>query len=269
MRRVLYIKRKGFNYYTDYTELYLHRSFENYGYSLIREKEKSSFSVTVYISEDEKYMSFLSPFFDSLQEDDLSEICDNFSKAFKSEAIISICPDDTVFSGEKHIFMMSNKFSAFDEPIYLTNEKPKLKWKTADIFFRANNPYLISFVNVGGELSGVDIILDFDENTDRLIIDEAEIIYYENKKEIRKNITFTKDGDSFCANADFLHIEKGINPKSAVLRAKKLYTEEKKHGFHLKILPESYTDNVYTPTLRILNNVEEIFKQELSFPYNL
>lgn len=268
MKRVLYIKRKGFNYYTDYTELYLHRAFENYGYSLIREEEKSSFSVIVYISEDEKYMSFLSPYFDSLQEDDLSEICDKFSKAFKSEVIISICPDDTVFSGEKHIFMLSDKYSAFDEPIYLTSEKPKLKWKTADTYFTANKPYLIRLINVGGELSGANIILDFDENTDRLIIDEAEIIYYGNKKEVRRNITFTKDGDSFCANADFLHIEKGINTKSAVLRAKKLYTEEKKHGFGLKILPESYTDTIYTPTLRILHNSEEIFKQKLFFPYS-
>ena len=63
MKRVLYIKRKGFNYYTDYTELYLHEALQNYGFSLIREKEKSTFGVTVYISENEKYMAVLSPFF--------------------------------------------------------------------------------------------------------------------------------------------------------------------------------------------------------------
>ncbi len=268
MRRVLYIKRKGFNYYTDYTELYLHRAFENYGYNLIRENEKSSFSVTVYISEDEKYMSLLSPYFDSLKEDNLSDICENFSKAFKSEAVMSVCPDNAVFTGEKLIFMLSDKFSAFDEPVYLTHEQPKLKWKTADIYFKANKPYLISLVNIGGELSGIEITLDFYENINNLIIKEAEIAYFENKKETCKELTFVKQENHFYANADFLHIEKGVNPKSSVLRAKKLYTEERIHGFCLKILSESYTDTVYTPTLRILHNGEEIFKEKLSFPYN-
>ncbi len=267
MRRVLYIKRKGFNYYTDYTELYLHRAFEKYGYSLIRERDKSSFGITVYISEEEKYMAFLSPYFDSLQETDLSEICENFSKAFKSEAILSVYSDSAVFTGEKHIFMLSDKYSAFDEPVYLTEEKPKLKWKTATVKFQANSLYHIRLVNIGGKLSGVDIVLDFDENTNRLTIDASEIIYYENKKEIRRNLCFSKDGDSFRANADFLHIRQGINQNCAVLRAKKLYTEEERHGFTLLIKPKSNMDTVYTPTLRILSGSEEIFNQALYFPY--
>ena len=211
-------------------------------------------------------MAFLSPYFDNLNDNALLEFCEVFSTAFKSEAIVSVCTDDISFPGEKEIFMFSDKFSAFDEPVYLTNEKTKIKMKTADAYFTANKPYLIRLINVGGELSGADIILDFDENTDRLIIDEAEIIYYENKKEVRRELSFYKDDDSFFAKADYLHIKEGINQNSAVLRAKKLFNEELRHGFALLIKPESYMDTVYTPTLRILSRGEEIFNQVLHFP---
>ena len=266
MKRVLYVRRKGFNYYTDYTELYLHEALQNYGFSLIREKEKSTFGVTVYISESEKYMAMLSPFFDSIDETDLITLCEIFSKTFKSEAIVSACPDDAVFPGDKEYFMFSENYSAFDEPVYLIEEAPKLKWKTADCLFQVNNPYLIRFVNIGGKLSGINIALDFEEDIRGLSIEKAEIIYYINKKETRKPVNFTKSNNSFFADADFLFIDKGINPACAVLRAKKLYNEELKHGFALKLMPESSTDTILKPTLRILSGDVEIFKERLFFP---
>ena len=266
MKRVLYIRRKGFNYYTDYTELYLHNALTNYGFSLIREKDKCTFGVTVYISESEKYMALISPFFDSIADDDLMTLCENFSKAFKSEAIVSACPDDAVFHGDKEYFMFSENSSAFDDPIYLTEDAPKLKYKMADCFFMADKPYLIKFVNIGGKLSGINISLDFDEDISCLSIDQAEIIYYEKKKEVRKSVTFTKTDNGFFAEADFLLIEKGINPACAVLRAKKLSTEEERHGFSLKLTPESGADIHLTPTLTISTQGKEIFKEKLFFP---
>ena len=266
MKRVLYVRRKGFNYYTDYTELYLHKALQNYGFSLIRKKEKSTFGVTVYISESEKYMAMLSPFFDSIDETDLITLCEIFSKTFKSEAIISACPDNAVFSGDKEYFMFSENYNAFDEPVYLTESSPKLNWKTADCFFKTNEPYLIRFVNIGGKLSGINIVISFEDDISDLTIDETEIIYYENKKEVRKSITFTKMDNCFYAEADFLLIDKGINPACAVLRAKKLYNEELKHGFAMKLMPESSTDTILKPTLRILSGDVEIFKERLFFP---
>ena len=89
MKRMLMIKRKGFNYYTDYTELYLHRAFQNYGYSIVRDKTESEFSVIVCISETEKYMKMTSQIFDELSESDIANLCNLFSEAFKSEAIMS------------------------------------------------------------------------------------------------------------------------------------------------------------------------------------
>ena len=266
VKRVLYIRRKGFNYYTDYTELYLHKALQNYGFSLIKEKEKSAFGVTIYISESEKYMAILSPFFDSIDEADLVTLCENFSSSFKSEAIVSACPDDAVFPGDKEYFMFSENYSAFDEPVYLTESPASLHRKIADCFFRSNNPYLIRFVNTGGKLSGINIALDFEEDIRGLSIEKAEIIYYINKEETRKPVNFTKSNNSFFADADFLFIDKGINPACAVLRAKKLYTEEEKHGFSLILAPKSNDDIILKPTLKILNGDSEIFKERLFFP---
>ena len=268
MKRVLYIKRKGFNYYTDYTELYLHNALQNYGYNLIRECDKSTFSVTLYISENEKYMALLSPFFDSINENDLLTLCENFSKAFKSEVIVSACPDDSTFPGDKEIFLFSENFNAFDEPVYLTEETPELKRKMADCFFKTNTPYLIRFANTGGKLTGIRIVLDFNEDISSLTIVEAEITYYENKKEISRPLTFTYDGTSLCTKADFICIEKGINTASAFLRGKKLYNEEIKYGFSLKITPVSSDNTTLTPTLRIYTEDREIYKERLFFPPN-
>ena len=266
MKRVLYIRRKGFNYYTDYTELYLHNALQSYGFSLIREKEKSTFGVTVYISESEKYMAALSPFFDSIGDEDLLTLCEHFSKTFKSETIVSACADDSVFPGDKEYFMFSENYSAFDEPIYITDAPAKLKRKTASCFLTANKPYLIRFVNNGGKLSGADIVLDFEENISHLSIADAEIIHCENKKDVRNPLAFTKVGNSFSAKADLIYIEKGINPSSAVLRAKRLYNEEIKYGFCLKFTPVCCDDIILTPTLRLLSEGEEIFKEKLFFP---
>lgn len=268
MKRVLYISRKGFNYYTDYTELYLHNALQNYGYNLIRQADKSTFNVTVYISESEKYMTLLSPLFDSIDEADLPSLCENFSKNFKSEVIVSACPDNSIFPGEKEVFMFSDSFSAFDEPIYLTDEPPKLKWKTADCFFRTNEPYLIRLVSIGGKLSDVRIALEFEETSDTLLINEAEITYYKNKKQFTQPLTFINDGTCFFSRADFLSIDKGINPYCALLRAKKLYTEEDKLGFSLKLLSKCTADVILTPTLRIFSGDSEIFSEKLYFPPN-
>lgn len=266
MKRVLYIRRKGFNYYTDYTELYLHNALENYGFSLIRRADKCTFSVRVYISESEKYMALLSPFFDSIDESDLIKLCKNFSNAFKSEVIVSACPDDAVFTGDEEYFMFSESFSAFDEPVYLTESPASLHRKIADCFFRSNNPYLIRFVNTGGKLSGIDIALEFEENIGRLSIEEAEIICYENKKEARKPLVFTKENGAFGAKADFLTIEQGINPACAVLRGKKLFNEELKHGFSLKFIPMHPDNIVFAPTLKLYSDGRELFKEKLYFP---
>ena len=260
MKKMLMIKRKGFNYYTDYTELYLHNAFQNYGYSIVRDKDKSDFSVFVYISEAEKYMKVTSPFFDNLSENNVTELCDVFSEAFKSEVTITEASEYENDSINTYEFMLSNNHSAYDEPVYMVDEPPKLEWRTRDINFETNKDYCMSFVNVGGKFSGINITFDFNENIYDLDLSDAHISRWNGHSFSRQEIVFKKEENSFKADIDFLKIEKGINPKSAVLRGKKRANEEERYGFWLGVLPVSKEEVVLNGTLTIASGGVEIFK---------
>ena len=263
MNRTLMIKRKGFNYYTDYTELYLHRAFQNYGYSVVRDKAKSDFSVIVYISEAEKYMKAISPFFDKMSESDAANLCDIFSDAFKSEVTIVEKREYEYSCVNAYEFMLSKTYSAYDEPVYLVDEPQKLEWRTRDIKFKTNKDYCMSFVNVGGKISGINITLHFNEDICDLHLSDAYISRFNGHSFPRQEILFKKQNISFEADVDFLNIEKGVNPKSAVLRGKKKANEEERHGFWLGILPVSKEDVVLKGTLTITSGGVEIFKCDI------
>ena len=260
MKRMLMVKRKGFNYYTDYTELYLHRAFQNYGYSVVRDKAKSDFSVFVYISEAEKYMKATSPFFDNLSENNVTELCDVFSEAFKSEVTMTEASEYENDSINTYEFMLSKNHSAYDEPVYLIDEPPKLERRIGVVNFKTNKDNSMSFVNVGGQISGINITFDFNENIYDLDLSDAHISRWNGHSFSRQEIVFKKEENSFKADIDFLKIEKGINPKSAVLRGKKRANEEERYGFWLGVLPVSKEEVVLKGTLTIASCGVEIFK---------
>lgn len=261
MKRMLMIKRKGFNYYTDYTELYLHRAFQNYGYSVVRDVAESELSVFVYLSETEKYIKMTSTFFDELNESDIAQLCDLFSKAFKSEVIITEITAEYEYDLiGAYEFMISKSYSAYDEPVYLIDEPPKLKRKTSFIDFKTNINNSMGFVNVGGRLSGINVTFDFTENMYDFDLIEAYISRFNGSSFPRQEILFKKENGSFKADIDFLEIEKGINPKSAVLRGKKRATEEEKYGFRLGVLPVCKENVILNGTLTITSGNVEIFK---------
>ena len=260
MKRKLMVKRKGFNYYTDYTELYLHRAFQNYGYSVVRDKAKSDFSVIVHISEEEKYMEMISPFFDKLSESDVANLCDVFSDAFKSEVAIAEINGYEKVSTGVYEFMLSKTYSAYDEPVYLIDVAPKLVRRTWKYSFKTNESYSMRFVNVGGKISGINITLDFNENIHDLDLSDAHISCFNRESFSSQEFLFKKENSSFKADIDFLKIEKGINPNCAVLRGKKKANEEDRYGFWFGVLPVSKEDVVLKGTLTITSGSVEIFK---------
>ena len=263
MKRMLMVKRKGFNYYTDYTELYLHRAFQNYGYSVVRDKAKSDFSVIVYISEAEKYMKMTSPFFDKLSESDAVNLCDVFRDAFKSEVTIAEFTEYEYGSIDVYEFMLSKTYSAYDEPVYLIDEPPKLERRIRAVNFKTNKDYYMSFVNVGGKFSGINITINFNEDIHDLDLSDAHISRFNGESFPRLEISFKKQNSSFIADVDFLKLEKGINPNSAVLRGKKRDNDEKRYGFWLSVLPVSKEDVVLKGTLTISSGGVEIFKCDI------
>lgn len=260
MKRMLMVKRKGFNYYTDYTELYLHNAFQNYGYSIVRDKAKSDFSVFVYISEAEKYMKATSPFFDDLSENNVAELCDVFTETFKSEVTMVEASEYDNDSINTYEFMLSKNHSAYDEPVYLIDEPPKLERRIGVVNFKTNKDNSMSFVNVGGKISGINITLDFNEKIYDLDLLDARVSHFNGENFIRQEFVFEKVNNTFKADIDFVKVDKGINPKSAVLRGKKRATEEERYGFWLGVLPVSKEDVVLKGTLTIASGGVEIFK---------
>lgn len=263
MRKMLLVKRKGFNYYTDYTEHYLHNAFQNYGYSIVRDESKSDFSVLVYISETEKYMKMISPFFDNLSEKDIENFCNLFSVAFKSEVKMEDFDESQCNSMYPYKFMLSKNHSAYNEPAYLIDAPPKLERRTYNCNFTTNKVSLMSFVNVGGNISGLKIIFDFSENVEDLQLSDSKISYYANKENTVLDISFDKNDKTFTSNIDSFKTDKGINPKSAVLKGKKRADEEEKHGFRLRILPVSSKHLNLSGKLTIISQGIEIFKDDI------
>ncbi len=121
MKRVFCIKRKRYNFYRDYTELYLHQSFETKGYYLVKEKEKKLFVVIVDVSMSKKYMTVLSPYFDTLTEEEAANFAETLSNNFKSEVIIDYVTGDYEVKEIPYVFMFSDVYNAFDEDIYVYN----------------------------------------------------------------------------------------------------------------------------------------------------
>lgn len=227
------IKRKGLNYYTDYTELYLHKSFEAKGYYLVKDESKCLFDVVTDISED-KYMAVLSPYFDTLSDDEIVEFAAVLSSNFKSEVITVPCIGEYRFKGTPYRCMFSDIYNAFEEDVYVYDARPEFFIESYSKG-RCNSPYLITYVNYGGEVNGLDITVSFD--IPDVVLSEASIIYYKGKDRISKELVFEKtENEHKCSVPDF-YMEKGLNKYSAVYRGRKLADEKEKNGFSIRFIP--------------------------------
>lgn len=241
VKKMFLIRRKGFNYYTDYTELYLHRSFENNGYHLVKDESKCLFDVMVDISE-EKYMAVFSPYFDTLSEDDAREFATLLSTNFKSEVIVMPCPRNYQCKGVPYKFMFSDIYNAFEEDVYVYDQEPEFVRESKTYACKSELLYSEEYVNYGGGCKGIEISISFDEEDVEI---EGAFIIYQRKKEIeRQQISFIKKNNQFvCTLTDF-YFEKGINKYSAVLRGRKLQNEKWKHGFSIHFIPKSNAERM-------------------------
>ena len=241
MKKLFLIKRKGFNYYTDYTELYLHKAFENKGYYLVKDESKCLFDVIVDISE-EKYMAVLSSYFNTLSEDDAREFAEFLSCDFKSEVIVIPCPENYQFKGIAYKFMFSDVYNAFDEDVYVYDKAPEFVRESYSTYCKSGDLYSEEYINYGGEFKGIEISVSFDAEDVEI---EGAFLTYTPRKEIeRRQISFKKKNDRFvCTLSDFC-IEKGINKYSAVLRGRKLLDEKRKQGFAIHFIPSSGAERI-------------------------
>ena len=236
MKRVFLIKRKGFNFYRDYTELYLHQSFENKGYHLVKEKGKSLFNVIVDVSLSEKYMTVLSPYFGTLTEDEAKAFADILNDNFKSEVIIDYVTGDYEVKEIPYVFMFSDVHNAFDEDIYVYDNAPEFVRESYSAYCKSGNLYSEEYVNYGGRFKGIEISISFD--VEDVEIENAFLTYEPHAEVERCQLVFEKKHGVFVCVLDDFSMDKGINRNSAVLRYKKLQKEKWKHGFSIHFKPK-------------------------------
>ena len=234
MKRTMYIRRKGFNYYTDYTEKYLHDALSGYGYNLVRERENSVFAVTVHISE-EKYMTLQSEFIDMLPEEELPAASEAFSAAFKSEVIISN-EGSGPRGGSTYVFYFSDMYSAYDLPPFVESGAPILKQITGELVpFMPGIPRVYSFVNYGGPAAGLEVRI---EGADMSDFEDFTVNRWAAKdKRITETPAFELTNSGLVARLPDFVIPAGINKSSAVLRGRTLDRERDKRGLYLRFIP--------------------------------
>jgi len=243
MKRVFLINRKGFNFYGDYTEKYLQQSFENKGYYLVKEKDKKLFGVIVDVPMSKEYMTVLSPYFDTLTEDDAKEFAKILGDKFKSEVTIDYVTGNYEINEPPYIFMFSDMHNAFDEDVYVYDNAPEFVRESYSTYCKPGDLYSEEYVNYGGRFKGIEIGISFD--VEHVEMEEAFLTYDTPKNEIERiQIVFEKKNGVFVCVLDDFFMDKGINKHSAVLRYKKLQKEKLKHGFSIHFKPKSDAESL-------------------------
>ncbi|MBQ8836523.1 MAG: hypothetical protein IJ002_03320 [Clostridia bacterium] len=233
MKSAFLIRKKGFNFYGDYIELYMHRVFEHKGYHLVKDRSKALFAVVVYAADGEKYMTAVSPYFDTMSDEELSEMTELLCAEFKSE-VIAMPQIHAEFCGEVHVCMFSDLYNAFEEPPFVADGAPEFTEYMHDAVCKNGSRYLAGYTNYGGAVRGIAVDITFIEDVD---IEDAALIYYEGKNSVEKLFCVSKTASGFTLTAPDFEMKEGINKYSAALRGKKYADECERHGFYIRFVP--------------------------------
>lgn len=284
MALALRIKYKGYNKYTDYTELYIHNTLEkSMGLHLVKNKEKADVIIAVIYMGDEKSLYFISGWFKNLEKADFDKIAAAAEIEFKSEALF-VSVDYEGFKTEALIkkikiepnkepnvavypLFFSYKYNAFNETAFITEGDSLLANVGYYLGYKTGKPYAVSYINYGGITKGLTLYIDgaFVEN-DELEFNGLCVIKrdYKVKEDTRieKSIILEK----VCENGvyryksiipDFV-IPEGINKESAKLRFKKGYNEKHKRQFYFWFMLEGESDKVYDIKFTALPHQERL-----------
>ena len=258
MSAALKIIKKGFNFYTDYIDRYMHNTMENVGFHLVRDKEKADIAIVCINDLNSRYMYFVSDYFLNADKNTKNIISTAAEKNFKSYAQFSEIDTDRFSFGitdgkpiihinnkedtDLHIMMFSKKYNAFEEPAFVRGGNSELVNVSRDAEFRTNKINMFTYQNYGGIKKGLTIYADAD--TDNIVFGKAEIC----KNGVAEELCFERISENGvyrykCCLPDF-EIPEGINKNSARLLYKKGQDERIKRQFFIKICVEDKEDKI-------------------------
>ena len=257
MKYCIKVKRRGFNYYTDYMERYFESVAVQYDYHLTMRKEQSELWCITFISESSrggsKWITFTSDSFDDMTFEQLEELSCKIGSAFKSESIVDVV-DDALLKlveeirqfyagkgsfrmssndelalkyGMPHIWQFSREHSAFDEPIFITEAETAFKVVQHDVHLVSNKKFMIGTMNIGGSSNGLTIKISFD-NIGEIEIESPTLIIPNIKRSVDPQLialdlmrTDTDSQTIFCSSLSDFTIKDGFNEYSAKLCGRK------------------------------------------------
>lgn len=235
------LRKKGFNYYTDYTEKYLDETLKVYGYKLSLRKENRKGSL-VFFWDESPWLTVSASWLDEMSEEKVKEFAENLADNFKTKYEI-VNEEALVTFEEMYEYYITDGLGAIDEPFFVTDGELCLSWVTKPFRQKYNQPYYMSFQNYGGVRKGIiaeielcnknAIIKDFELKS---IGSDGEFEVYKNEPTVSENENVKVYKFEF---PDYMTPE-GINRYSIKLRGKKKQTECEKRRIYVSFIPEWY-----------------------------
>jgi len=268
------VKRRGFNYYTDYMERYFEKVAVNHGYHLTKRQAQAEFWCLTFTGEPSmggpKWITFISDAFSGVTYAQLEELSRLIAECFKSESIIEavdaeleeitqmmlaylkgkcgfpMTEEQCRKYGSPDLWIFSREHNAFDEPPFLTEGETILKIVTHPMYCIPGKSFLIGTQNYGGISRGLIISVSFDYTPDNVIEIENPIFMLPTPKgdvfmrrlplEMEQKIV---NGKCVCrAELPDFNIPEGVNIYSAKLCGKKKQDEIDMRSFGLLFVPK-------------------------------
>lgn len=157
--REIYIKlrKKGVNYYMDYTQKYINEAFAEYAYYQTLRKDKAAFSVQVSW-DDSPWLTFSASWFFTLSDEQVMCLAKHLARHFKTtyEIAYTYVPDDGTLKIEYYLTDCVD-WAAVNETPFVREGEPKLKAVMFSSHLENGKEAFVSIQNYGGIRQGVTI----------------------------------------------------------------------------------------------------------------
>lgn len=267
------LKRRGFNYYTDYMERYFENVAVNHGFHLVKRREQAELLCLTFIGEPQiggsKWITFASDSLKELTYEQLKKLSLLMAECFKSESIIDEIDEELekiiqaikaywngsscfVMSDEQlrkygtpEVWLFSREYSAFDEPPFLADGETILKIVSHSSNYISGADFFLDVQNYGGISKGIAISISFQYGANDIAELENPMVILHNHRddlewewlplEVEKIIT--KDRIIYRAALTNFIIPEGVNIYSAKLCGKKKQDEADRRSFRICFIP--------------------------------
>ena len=282
------VKRRGFNYYTDYMEQYFEKVAVNHGFHLTKRQEQAELWCLTFTGEPSmggsKWITFTSVTFSEITYEQLEELSRLIAECFKSESIIEPMIGEleeitqlmiAYLKGERsfpmteeqyrkygtpNLWLFSQTYSAFDEPPFITEGETALKIVTHPMYCVPGENFLVDMQNYGGISRGLIINISFDCSPDDVIEIENLTIIIPNQKDdlfwqrLSPEIERKVENGKCVYRVDMpnFNIPEGVNVYSTNLYGKKKHDENHKRSFSLMFVPQGNKELLRSMEIEII-----------------